>query len=137
MNYDRDNKIWRVLGPLFAYLGIRFLVDFSYPKELQIDVYDIGVVLNNALENAINACESLEPAKRFIEIIVLTNPCFMFQIRNSYNGIIAFDENEIPISPKKGHGFGTQSIVTFCEKNRADYEFKANEEYFALRVSFH
>lgn len=27
MNYDRDNKIWRVLGPLFAYLGIRFLVE--------------------------------------------------------------------------------------------------------------
>ncbi len=27
MNYDRDNKIWRVLGPLFVYLGIRFLVE--------------------------------------------------------------------------------------------------------------
>lgn len=27
MNYDRDNKIWRVLGPLFAFLGIRFLIE--------------------------------------------------------------------------------------------------------------
>ena len=27
MNYDRDNKIWRVLGPLFAFLGIRLLVE--------------------------------------------------------------------------------------------------------------
>ena len=27
MNYERDNKIWRVLGPLFAFLGIRFLVE--------------------------------------------------------------------------------------------------------------
>ena len=22
MNYDKDNKIWRVLGPLFAFLGV-------------------------------------------------------------------------------------------------------------------
>lgn len=27
MNYDKDNKIWRVIGPLFAFLGIRFLVE--------------------------------------------------------------------------------------------------------------
>ena len=27
MNYENDNKIWRVLGPLFAFLGIRFLVE--------------------------------------------------------------------------------------------------------------
>ena len=61
----------------------------------------------------------------------------MFQIRNSYDGAVAFDENEIPISPEKGHGFGTKSIVSFCEKNHADYEFKAGDEYFALRISFH
>ena len=27
MNYERDNKIWRILGPLFAFLGIRLLVE--------------------------------------------------------------------------------------------------------------
>lgn len=35
--------------------GVRFSVDFNYSKELQIDVYDMGVILNNALENAIEA----------------------------------------------------------------------------------
>ena len=27
MNYDKDNKIWRVLGPLFTFFGIRFLIE--------------------------------------------------------------------------------------------------------------
>ena len=27
MNYDKDNKIWRVLCPLFAFWGIRFLIE--------------------------------------------------------------------------------------------------------------
>lgn len=27
MNYDKDNKIWRVLCPLFAFFGIRFLIE--------------------------------------------------------------------------------------------------------------
>lgn len=43
--------------------GVKFSVDFSYPKELQIDVYDIGVILNNALENAIEAAAWLNRNK--------------------------------------------------------------------------
>ena len=42
---------------------VKFSVDFSYPKELQIDVYDIGVILNNALENAIEAATQMERDK--------------------------------------------------------------------------
>ncbi len=35
---------------------IPFQVDFTYPSKLLIDVYDVAVILNNALENAIEAC---------------------------------------------------------------------------------
>lgn len=117
--------------------GIHVITKLTFPNGLPVNEAELATVFANALENAINACENIEPAKRFLEITVLTNPCFMFQIRNRYDGIIAFDSNDIPISPKKGHGFGTRSIVAFCEKNHADYEFKADDEYFALRISFH
>ena len=60
----------------------------------------------------------------------------MIMVRNSFDGIIAFDENGIPISSKKEHGFGTHSIATYCEKNRAFYEFKTEDQDFILKVIF-
>ena len=38
---------------------ISFETDFAYPDKQQIEVYDIGIVLNNALENAIEASGKL------------------------------------------------------------------------------
>ena len=117
--------------------GIRISTRLAFPDRLPVNEAELATVFANALENAVNACEKVPQQKRYLEVIVLDTPCFMFQIRNSYDGIISFDQNQIPVSPKKGHGFGTRSIVSFCEKNRADYEFKAGDEDFALRISFH
>ena len=69
-------------------------------------------------------------------VVNITVPCLMLMVRNSFDGVIAFDENGIPISPKREHGFGTRSIVTFCEKNRAFYEFKTEQQDFILKVIF-
>ena len=89
------------------------------------------------LENAIAACEQIEPEKRYIDVTSLVNPTFMMQIENSFDGVIAFDEDGIPLSQRNGHGFGTRSIVTFCNKSNAIYEFGAEGENFYLRLIFH
>ena len=46
--------------------GIRFDADFRYGGE--IPVFDMGIILNNLLDNAIEACEKLEPGKGFIRL---------------------------------------------------------------------
>jgi len=91
-------------------------------------------VFANAIENAINACEILDENDRYIEVRAITYPCFMLQISNSFDGKIAFDKNGIPESKKAGHGFGTRSIVAFCKKNNAVYEFKTDDRKFSLRI---
>lgn len=116
--------------------GIHVTTKISFPAPLPASEAELATAFANALENAINACEKVEPSKRFIEVQVLTDPCFMIQIQNSFDGLIAFDQNDIPMSDKKGHGFGTRSIVTFCEKNDAFYEFKASDHVFYLRIIF-
>ena len=60
----------------------------------------------------------------------------MLQVRNSFDGVIAFDKNGVPLSRKKGHGFGTRSIVTFCEMNNAFYEFKTDDKDFFMKIVF-
>lgn len=117
--------------------GIRATTKLDFPDTLQVSETELATVFANAIENAIHACEKLEPEKRFIEIKAITQPAFMLQIRNSFDGVIAFDKDGVPLSGRKGHGFGTRSIVTFCEKNNAFCEFGAEGETFFLRMMFH
>lgn len=116
--------------------GIRVTTKFTFPEELPVNETELATALANALENAIQACEKLDQPKRYIEVKSITYPRFMVQVRNSFDGIIAFDEEGLPLSAKKGHGFGSRSIATFCNKINAFYEFKAEEQEFALLLMF-
>ena len=116
--------------------SIRVSVKIALPEVLPVNESELATMFANAIENAIHACEKIEPNKRYIEIKTITVPCLMLMVRNSFDGIIAFDEEGIPISQKKEHGFGTRSIVTFCQKNNAFYEFKTEEQDFILKVIF-
>ena len=106
------------------------------PDVLPVAESEFATVLANALENAIQACEQVELPNRILEIKSITYPCFMLQIRNSFDGMIAFDEDGMPMATRQGHGFGTRSIATFCEKNNIFYEFMAEDNAFTLRFVF-
>lgn len=116
--------------------GIRVTTKLAFPEKLPVNDTDLATALANAIENAIQACEKIETTKRYIEIKSITEPCFMLQIRNSFNGVIAFDEEGIPFAAQKGHGFGTRSIAAFCDKNNAFYEFLADDSEFTVRLIF-
>ena len=115
---------------------IRVDVSIAEPDELPAADAQIATMFANAIENAIQACEKLPPEERLLSVKVLEKPRFMFQISNSFNGEVTLDKNGIPVSFEDGHGLGIRSIVTFCEKNGAFYEFKAEEKLFTLRISF-
>lgn len=117
--------------------GIRVTTKLLFPESLPVNETDLATVLANALENAIQACERIEMPRRYIEVKSITHPKFMLQVRNSFDGLIAFDEDGIPLTTRKGHGFGTRSIAAFCKQTNAFYEFGAEENEFTLRLVFH
>lgn len=110
--------------------------NIKFPQSLPVNDVELATVFANAIENAIHACEKLEKDKRFIDIKVISNPRFMVQITNSFDGNSEFNEKGIPVTHEEGHGFGTRSIAAFCDKNNAFYEFKATENKFSLRIMF-
>lgn len=109
----------------------------ALPDAFSVNELELATVFANAIENAIHAAETLPLSQRTISIKVLTIPCFMIQISNNFDGIVLFDKNGIPVTYQEGHGFGTRSIVAFCEKYDAFYEFKADNNTFSLRIQFH
>ena len=116
--------------------GIRMDVGFDFPDPIPVDATELATVLANAIENAINACEKMSGGDRFIEIKVLSEPSFMIKVSNSYEGTVEFDSKDIPQNKEDGHGFGTRSIVAFCDKHGAFYRFLAEEKVFTLYLNF-
>lgn len=116
--------------------GIRVTTKLAFPDVLPVNETELATAIANALENAIQACDKVEAGGRHIEVRSITHPCFMMQVRNSFDGIVAFDDDGIPLPTKKGHGFGTRSIATFCNKHDAFYEFKAEDTEFTLNLMF-
>lgn len=108
----------------------------NFPMVLPVPETDLSIVFANAIDNAIYACEKLPVKERFLEIQVLTSPRFMFQISNSFSGVVTFDQNNLPVCQMEGHGIGTRSIATFCNKHGAYYEFKTRENIFILQIVF-
>ena len=107
-------------------------VGFAFPDSFESSETELATALANAIENAINACEKLPAEERFLEIKVLSSPQFMIMVRNSFNGEVYFNDNGIPESCEEGHGFGSRSIATFCEKYGGRYRFKAEDRVFTL-----
>ncbi|MBQ8449227.1 MAG: GHKL domain-containing protein [Clostridia bacterium] len=117
-------------------LGIKLELGFDFPEEIPVDTTELATVFANAIENAIHACEKLPAAERWIEIKVISKPKFIARIKNKYNGKVEFDGEGIPVNREEGHGFGTRSIVAFCNKIGGHYNFNANGEYFTVILNF-
>lgn len=116
--------------------NIRLDMGFAFPDEIPVNEAELAIAIANAFENAINACEKLEPERRFIEIKVVNYPRFMMRITNSYKDDVEFDENGIPVTHHSNHGFGSRYIAAFCDKNGGYYQFTADEKKFTLMLNF-
>ena len=117
-------------------LGIKLDLGFDFPDEIPVDTTELATVFANAIENAIYACEKLPPEERWIEIKVRCKPKFIARIKNKFNGKVEFDDDGIPVNREEGHGFGTRSIVAFCNKIGGHYNFNADENYFTVILNF-
>ena len=115
---------------------IRVSFGFAFPDVIPVNENELATAIANALENAINASEQLSEEKRYIDIKVLDHPRFMIQIANSYEGVVEFDDDGIPVNRQEDHGFGTRFIATFCEKNNGFYQFKTANGKFTLYMNF-
>lgn len=128
--------------------GIAFTCDFHFPMTTTVDSFDISVILNNALSNAIEAIEretdkageSRKKNRVFLSSERRKN-MYLIEIANSYQGNLQIDKtNGLPHTSKDsdGHGFGLPAIRHAAHKYLGDIEItkenREGEDYFVLRV---
>ncbi len=115
----------------------------QFPEKLFIQSYDISIILGNALDNAMEACQKLkaeEPgAEAFIRISSFQKRgLFFLKVENSFDGrVVRIPQNEFPVTEKadrENHGIGMVNIKSTAEKYQGAMDFKANGRVFILSV---
>lgn len=117
--------------------GIAINICGALPEFLLIAERDLCVLLSNALENAIHACQPIADAGEACTIDVQfyeREGRFFLQITNPYKNEIRFKRG-IPVSEREGHGIGVQSICAIVERYHGVYSFQAKDGEFVLRLS--
>ena len=121
--------------------NIRIEVDnLIFPKDLKIESYDLAVILCNALDNAIEACEKMSfDEERFLCASSFQNgKMFFLKFENSFSGKIKIEKGaEFPTTGKKNkelHGIGFYNMKLSVQKYYGALDWEIEGEVFQLTV---
>lgn len=115
---------------------IDFVCDFHYPTETGINAFDISVILNNAINNAIEAAGTCQNPYVHIKSWRQKN-VYMIEVKNNFAGTIVMDKDSgLPESTKNGqeHGFGLANIRKVAQKYFGEIAIEQKENIFILSI---
>ena len=122
--------------------GIRFDADFRYGGE--IPVFDMGIILNNLLDNAIEACEKLETGKGFVRLSLKRKKQFLILcVENSFDGAVPVSKGSpLPPTTKQSilpgiiteHGIGLENVRDIAERYFGGVNIKVKGDVFHVTV---
>ena len=122
--------------------GIRFDADFRYGGE--IPVFDMGIILNNLLDNAIEACEKLETGKGFVRLSLKRKKQFLILcVENSFDGAVPISKGSpLPPTTKQSilpgiiteHGIGLENVRDIAERYFGGVNIKVKGDVFHVTV---
>lgn len=117
--------------------NILFKADLQIPEKLNIDPSDCCVILGNALDNAIEACEHLEEGRYITIKMAYHDNILSCKITNPVAK--NFEKNKLLFTTKrdpKNHGIGTKNIKKTLNKYKHAYrmEYENNQFIFSFMI---
>ena len=104
--------------------GIDFILKIFIPEELPINQCDMGIVLGNILDNAIEATEKCNSSAKKIEIIMgIKKEALVLVVKNPLAGSLKRNKDGKLLSTKedsKRNGYGINSVIKVARKYNGD-----------------
>ena len=119
----------------------RFDCDFSFAEDKGIAAIDMAIVLNNLLDNAMEAVTCIPIDGRYIKLNGASKGGFyLIKIENAYDGNVIRGADNSIISRKKteadpeSHGIGLKSVMNIAEKYLGVVDIKTENRVFEVKV---
>ena len=114
--------------------GISFALNAVIPDKLNISPAELGAMLSNILENALEACKRTQSPAPMISFVADTDEdSLKIELRNSVDGKVEF-QNNLPISMKENGGTGTRSVLRIVEKQKGMLRFAQENDVFITQI---
>jgi len=117
-------------------LGIEFVCEFRYPDSETINAFDISVILNNALDNAIRAAKRVVKKGGRARIRIHSyakNEVYMLEIENDFDNDSDYGDRA-KADARQGHGYGLPNIKKVAQKYCGDMLIEHAGGVFKLSV---
>lgn len=116
---------------------ICFQSEFYYPTDSNINAFDISVILNNALQNAVENTKT--DGTGYISVLSWCRKnVYIIEIKNNFSKMLQWDEqNGFPLTSKEqsdGHGYGLGNIHRIAEKYAGDMDIILKDKEFCLSI---
>ena len=143
MKYNTGNPVTDTIIQRYVQLtqknDIDFKADFIFPSNMNIDAFDLSIIINNALDNALEACKRQKDGKKTIELNAYQREnMFFIIIKNSFDGTLTRNEIDGRLlttkTDSKNHGLGLRNIELCAEKYYGKAETTVKDKEFELAV---
>ncbi|MFT3986011.1 MAG: GHKL domain-containing protein, partial [Lachnospiraceae bacterium] len=115
--------------------GIRCDLRLDIPEKLSFSELALSMALSNLMENAIHACEKLDPqAERCLLVHAVYTGQLILEVENPYSGEVSLDENGYPVVRDEGHGWGGESVRAFVRENGGELLYQVENGIFNVRL---
>ncbi len=112
--------------------GVNFEIDVKLPEQININSFDINVVIGNLLDNAIEALEKANE-KRLKVVIRYNKGVINIKIKNTFDGIV-LNNLLTRKGNKEGHGLGILSIQNALSKYHGHLKTQYDEMWFEASI---
>lgn len=109
--------------------------EVNVPKELEIRLFDLTIIIGNLLENAIDAAK--DSKEKWMEVSVNFEQGMLFiRIRNSYGNAVQ-KQGDIYITTKKKtqeHGIGLQNVRKVVDNYKGEMQISDQNNIFDVKI---
>ena len=139
LHFCENQAVDSVLGYYSALAkreNIPFQAKIDLPPRLAIDEIDLCLVLSNLLENALEASQKTNVARRKIDVMICLHHThlLLIQVENTFDGKIEQKNTVFQSSKRPGNGIGIQSVRHIAEKNGGGSSFTYEDGKFEAKV---
>jgi hypothetical protein len=150
MRFRTGNTVADTLLNMKYHEAVRLVPDLMmdtdrlvFPQDLKIHSYDIGIILGNAVDNAIRACRKLKEKEpevdAFIRLVSMQKGnLLVLKVENSFDGkLVRRPREEFPMTDKpdkENHGMGLANIKNTVEKYHGTMDYMVKGRVFILSM---
>ena len=111
-------------------------LELKIPNQLNIEPYDMGIILGNLLDNAITAVSKNTEDKKIKIVIYFEKNNLYINIVNTFDGKININEDKYETTKPNqiDHGFGLSSVEKALKKYNGEINISYTESLFSVKI---